>query len=79
VHPVFVYGTLRRGSSNHDRWLAPWLAPPCGPARLAGHALQHHGGLPYIVSDPARVVAGHVADLGPATPVEHGDWLRLAG
>lgn len=127
--PVFVYGTLRPGSWNHDRWLAPWLARPCRPAGLAGHALHHHGGLPYLVPDAeGRVVAGHVADLDPtrydaalarldeledvasrhydrvaitlvggsrawawvagprvsaelgeATLVEHGDWLRLAG
>ena len=64
---MFVYGTLRPGSWNHDRWLAPWLAGGCRPARLAGHALHHHGGLPYIVPDPeGRVVEGHVADLDPS-------------
>jgi periplasmic divalent cation tolerance protein len=64
VLPVFVYGTLRPGSWNHDRWLAPWLAGRCRPAQLAGHALHHHGGLPYVVPDRGgRVVEGHVADL----------------
>lgn len=128
--PVFVYGTLRPGSWNHDRCLAPWLARSSRAARLAGHALHHHGGLPYLVPDlgGGRVVEGHVADLdaarydaamaaldeledvahrhydrievglvggerawawiagprinadlGPATLVDHGDWLRLAG
>jgi periplasmic divalent cation tolerance protein len=132
VLPVFVYGTLRPGSWNHDRCLAPWLAAPCRPATLAGHVLHHHRGLPYLVAAgdgaPGRLVAGHLADLdparydaalatlddledvadrhydrvevtiqggasawvwlagpriaaelGPATVVEHGDFLRLAG
>jgi gamma-glutamylcyclotransferase (GGCT)/AIG2-like uncharacterized protein YtfP len=67
VLPVFVYGTLRPGSWNHDRCLAPWLAGPCRPGQLAGHVLHHHRGLPYLVADAdARgVVAGHVADLDP--------------
>jgi gamma-glutamylcyclotransferase (GGCT)/AIG2-like uncharacterized protein YtfP len=124
---VFVYGTLRPGSWNHARWLAPFLAGPCRPARVTGHVLHHLDGLPYVVPgdgvvvgdladlDPARedeamanldelegVDVGHleratatlddgqrallyvagplVLDrLGPATLVEHGDWLRLEG
>jgi gamma-glutamylcyclotransferase (GGCT)/AIG2-like uncharacterized protein YtfP len=129
VLAVFVYGTLRPGSWNHDRWLAPWLANRCRPAQLAGYALHQHGGLPYLVPDSTgRVVEGHVADLDPlrydaamakldeleqvhrrhydrvkvtlvggeqawawvagpriaaelgaATLVAHGDWLRRAG
>jgi gamma-glutamylcyclotransferase (GGCT)/AIG2-like uncharacterized protein YtfP len=67
VLPVFVYGTLRPGAWNHDRFLAPWLAAPCRPARLAGHALHHLGGLPYVVADPTMTagVAGELADLDP--------------
>ena len=64
--PVFVYGTLRPGSWNHDRWLAPWLAAPCRPARLDGYALHHHGGLPYVVAAPGSSVVGDVAPLDPA-------------
>jgi periplasmic divalent cation tolerance protein len=66
--PVFVYGTLRPGSWNHDRWLAPWLAAPCRPASLRGHALHHHDGLPYLVPDTSvrdDVVVGDVADVDP--------------
>ena len=64
---VFVYGTLRPGSWNHDRWLAPWLAGPCRPASLRGPRLHHLGGLPYLVAsgDDADVVMGAVADLDP--------------
>jgi gamma-glutamylcyclotransferase (GGCT)/AIG2-like uncharacterized protein YtfP len=66
--PVFVYGTLRPGSWNHDRWLAPWLAGPCRPAHVAGHSLHHLERLPYLVPDPASttLVRGDVADLDPA-------------
>ncbi len=123
ILPVFVYGTLRSTSWNHERWLAPWIAGPPRPARLPGHDLHHLDDLPYVVPgtgvvtgevaelDPARsddalaaldelegVDVGHleraavtlhdgarawvyvagplVRDrLGPATAVEHGDWL----
>lgn len=63
--PVFVYGTLRPGSWNHERWLAPWLAAPCRPARLDGYALHHHDGLPYVVRSrtAGASVVGDVADL----------------
>ena len=66
--PVFVYGTLRPGSWNHDRWLAPWLAAPCRPAQLAGHVLHHLRGLPYLVADATATtpIDGDLADLDPA-------------
>jgi periplasmic divalent cation tolerance protein len=60
---VFVYGTLRPGSWNHDRWLAPFLAGPCRPGRLPGFALHHHAGLPAIVPCPGGTVLGDIADL----------------
>jgi periplasmic divalent cation tolerance protein len=66
VHGVFVYGTLRPGSWNHDRWLAPFLAGPCRPARLEGFALHHHDGLPAIVRAMGGSVLGEIADLVPS-------------
>lgn len=61
---VFVYGTLRPGGWNHEQWLAPLLAEPTRPARLAGMALHHHDGLPAIVpADGGSTVVGDVASL----------------
>jgi gamma-glutamylcyclotransferase (GGCT)/AIG2-like uncharacterized protein YtfP len=65
VLPVFVYGTLRTDSWNHDRWLAPWLSGPCRSAVLPGYALHHHRGLPYVVATPGREVVGELAVLQP--------------
>lgn len=65
VLPVFVYGTLRRGSWNHDEWLAPWLADLPQSRVLAGYALHAYAGLPYVVADPGRSVAGELAQLDP--------------
>jgi periplasmic divalent cation tolerance protein len=62
---VFVYGTLRPGSWNHDRWLAPFLAGPCRPAVVGGLALHHHDRLPMVVPAAGAVVVGEVADLAP--------------
>ena len=62
--PVFVYGTLRPGGWNHERWLAPLLAGPCRPAQVAGLALHHYAGLPYVVpAEPDRLVLGDVAPV----------------
>ena len=67
MRPLFLYGTLRHGSWNHDRWLAPYLAGPCRPARLSGVALHLVGGLPYLVAADHRAgVVGDLADLDPA-------------
>jgi periplasmic divalent cation tolerance protein len=67
VLAVFVYGTLRPGSWNHDRWLAPWLAAPCRPGRLDGFELHHLDGLPYVVPGrPGSSVVGDVAELDRA-------------
>ncbi|MBA2281707.1 MAG: gamma-glutamylcyclotransferase [Acidimicrobiia bacterium] len=64
--PVFVYGTLRTGAWNHERWLQPWLAAPCRLARLPDHALHHHDGLPYVVATAGAEVAGELATMDPA-------------
>ena len=66
--PVFVYGTLRPGSWNHEDWLAPFLTGPCRPGLLAGHALHHLDGLPYVVPDddmPTPVVGDVAAVAAP--------------
>ena len=74
MRPLFLYGTLRPGSWNHERWMAPFLASPCRPARVAGMALHHVDGLPYLVADAARTVIGDLADLDPA---RYDDTLEL--
>ena len=77
---VFVYGTLRPGGWNHERWLAPVLAGVCRPAQLAGMALHHHGGLPYVVpAETGRLVTGDVATLvadGYGEALAHLDRLE---
>lgn len=48
---VFVYGTLKRGGSNH-RWMDGQRY--LGPARtVAGHTLYSLGDYPGLVADPA--------------------------
>ncbi|MBC8010614.1 MAG: gamma-glutamylcyclotransferase [Burkholderiales bacterium] len=50
-HLVFVYGTLKRGGSNHALLAGQTYV---GPARLApGHALYSLGEYPGLVADPA--------------------------
>ena len=50
-HLVFVYGTLKRGASNHAQLAGQRLV---GPARLApGHALYSLGEYPGLVAEPA--------------------------
>ncbi len=44
---VFVYGTLRKGASNHDRYLS--RARCLGPARTADSYALYLDGLPYVV------------------------------
>lgn len=63
--PLFLYGTLRPGSWNHRDWMAPHLTGPCRPARVAGMALHHVGGLPYLVAASDAAVLGDLADLDP--------------
>lgn len=76
VLPIFVYGTLRPGSWNHDRWLRPWLARPCRPATLAGYALHHVDGLPYVAVELGASVVGDVALLADARAVAALDELE---
>lgn len=75
MRPLFLYGTLRPGSWNHDRWMAPFLAAPCRPARLAGMALHHVGGLPYLVAAGDESVV--VGDLAAIDEARYEAILRL--
>ena len=70
--PFFVYGTLRRGQSNH-RIVEDDLAE-VREARLPAHLLYARG-LPYIAAcdDPAAVVAG---DLLLVEPARYAQALR---
>ena len=70
MRPVFVYGTLRPGSWNHDAWLAPWLDGEAEEAVLDDHRLHAHDGLPYVVAEAGATVRGHLARLAAATYAE---------
>ncbi|MEU6877159.1 gamma-glutamylcyclotransferase family protein [Streptomyces sp. NPDC046712] len=68
--PFFVYGTLRPGEYNHDRFL---LGRTAGeePARLAGALLHDGPGYPYAVPGEG-LIAG---DLVTAAPGAYGELL----
>ena len=62
-HPLFVYGTLRRGFSNH-RLLgeARWL----GTAKTKGHFAMYASGVPYVVlTEHVCPIVGEVYDVAP--------------
>jgi gamma-glutamylcyclotransferase (GGCT)/AIG2-like uncharacterized protein YtfP len=62
--PFFVYGTLRPGEANHDRFLRGRTAS-LQPARLTGVVLYDGPGYPYAVEEPGAVTHG---DLVTALP-----------
>lgn len=67
---LFVYGTLKRGCSNH-RWLAGETF--IGPARtVPGFRLYDLGGFPALAPYPEDRdgVAGEVWSVGPAALAE---------
>lgn len=65
THRLFVYGTLKRGGSNH-RWLSDQVC--LGEARtVAGYRLYHLGEYPGMVADPtdSAGVSGEVWQVSP--------------
>lgn len=71
--PFFVYGTLRPGAYNHDRYLlGRTLAEE--PALLTGALLYDGPGYPYAVAGEGRVTGELVtAEPGDA----YGELLRV--
>jgi gamma-glutamylcyclotransferase (GGCT)/AIG2-like uncharacterized protein YtfP len=57
--PFFVYGTLRPGEPNHDRFLRGRTDSE-ERARLHGAALYDGPGYPYAVEEPGSVVCGEL-------------------
>lgn len=68
---VFVYGTLREGFGNHERYLSD--APKLGEATLCGkYEMYHLGGFPAIVDGEQNDVM-----LGEVYEVTEGELARL--
>ncbi|MEU4211846.1 gamma-glutamylcyclotransferase family protein [Streptomyces sp. NPDC026206] len=57
--PFFVYGTLRPGRCNHDRFLRGRTVAEV-PARMRGAVLYEGPGYPYAVVDRAGEVRGEL-------------------
>lgn len=64
--PFFVYGTLRPGEPNHDRYLRGRIRSE-RPARLADAVLYDGPGYPYAVAEPGGVVQGELVTALPGT------------
>lgn len=69
-HPVFVYGTLRPGGSNHH-WLGEGKLT-LTPAVFTGGILVNKGPYPYLLEDEAGKVVGELVEVDAA------DWARVA-
>ncbi|MFF8943302.1 gamma-glutamylcyclotransferase family protein [Streptomyces sp. NPDC014864] len=68
--PFFVYGTLRPGETNHDRFLRGRTSSE-EPGRLTGSVLYDGPGYPYAVDEPGGVVHGELVTARP------GDYREL--
>ncbi|MGW1795522.1 gamma-glutamylcyclotransferase family protein [Streptomyces sp. NPDC001984] len=64
VLPFFVYGTLRPGEPNHDRYLRGRIHTE-EPGRLTGALLYDGPGYPYAVDAPGGVVHGELVTALP--------------
>lgn len=62
--PFFVYGTLRAGEHNHDRFLRGRTRSE-EPGRMRGLVLYEGPGYPYAVEDPGGVVSGELVTALP--------------
>ncbi len=62
--PFFVYGTLRPGEPNHDRFLRGRTDAE-ERARLHGAALYDGPGYPYAVEEPGSVIVGELVTARP--------------
>ncbi len=62
--PFFVYGTLRPGEINHDRFLRGLTADE-EPGLLRGAALYEGPGYPYAVEAPEGEVRGELVSARP--------------
>ncbi|MFI2409904.1 gamma-glutamylcyclotransferase family protein [Streptomyces sp. NPDC018947] len=60
--PFFVYGTLRPGGPNHDRFLRGRTDAE-EPARLGGAVLFDGPGFPYAVEEAGGVVRGELVTV----------------
>ena len=69
--PFFVYGTLRPGEPNHDRFLRGRTRSE-EPGRLTGAVLYEGPGYPYAVEEDGGVVHGEVVT---ALPEAYGELL----
>ncbi|MCC3768757.1 gamma-glutamylcyclotransferase [Streptomyces sp. UNOC14_S4] len=63
--PVFVYGTLRPGQGNHERFLRGRTVAE-EAARLRGAVLYEGPGYPYAVADPEGEIRGELVTPAPA-------------
>ncbi|MFD5427434.1 gamma-glutamylcyclotransferase family protein [Streptomyces sp. NPDC127084] len=62
--PFFVYGTLRPGEHNHDRFLRGRTSAE-EPARLASAVLYDGPGYPYVVEAGTGTVLGELVTAPP--------------
>ncbi|MER7741089.1 gamma-glutamylcyclotransferase family protein [Streptomyces sp. NPDC096538] len=67
--PFFVYGTLRPGEVNHDRFLRGRTARE-EPGRLRGAVLYEGPGYPYAVEAPDGEVRGELVTALPEAYAE---------
>ncbi|MFJ8665455.1 gamma-glutamylcyclotransferase family protein [Streptomyces sp. NPDC093600] len=81
--PFFVYGTLRPGAYNHDRFLLGRTVAE-ESARLTGALLYDGPGYPYAVPAEGRTAgtaggigAGIAGDLVTAAPGAYGELLAV--